>query len=348
MIRQQSSYNGQTPNDSSDYDYDFVPWQPASDHTTIDEAARYSDFPVSVFSPTGRLFPLEAAVRASKTKTQMSNLVIAAKCKDGLVIMTTLPISLYARDHNKTMQSLFLWDEDTEGPIFDMHPCIVGATAGNAVDNRILKDRLMNIGLSALEETDIYSSVLAKAVANQLQVVTQDIGEAQKQRLGRMLASSALILGSQEIWRIDPTGQFWNCHATVIGEDAEKTEDLFYKHLLKECQDRQSPRELLESLSPKEALKLVQSFLETKVTKEQEHQERMLRSKASISQPVESDVSSTEESKTEATTTASDETDVSLPPVYWQAVILDYSSLTKGNPKRTWKRGIFGVNKNKA
>lgn len=46
--------------------------------------------------------------------------------------------------------------------------------------------------------------------------------------------SSALVVGktadtSQTIWRIDPTGQFWNCHAAAIGRGAGVAE----QHLLK-------------------------------------------------------------------------------------------------------------------
>jgi hypothetical protein len=258
-----------------DYDYDYIPWQPSPTNLqNIDEAARYEDMPPIVFSPTGRLHPVEAAVRASKTVTPLSNLLVAMRCRDGLVVISTLPISphLDARiattsirtavdvdgdvdanttrtntsssdssndtdndndngtsdicsdgvgnatsasttdnettndddndndDDNSLYPSLFLFDETCSstvtGPIFDIHPCIVGATAGNAVDNRIMRTKLLALGLNALEnqgafEEDVTTGRVAKDLANQLQVVTQDIGAAQKQKLGRMLAVSS-------------------------------------------------------------------------------------------------------------------------------------------------------------
>ena len=225
--------------ENNDYDYDSVPWQPSqSNHHNIDEAARYEDMPPSVFSPTGRLHPVEAAFRASKTQTPLSNLLVAMRCRDGLVVVSTLPISPHvdariaynSSDSNTTKSntsddnvsnssddvsggpnittdavlypSLFLFDETctstATGPIFDIHPCIIGATAGNAVDNRIMRTKLLALGLHAMDhqsslEEDISTARVAKDLANQLQVVTQDIAAAQKQRLGRMLAVSDLL-----------------------------------------------------------------------------------------------------------------------------------------------------------
>eukprot|EP00531_Pseudo-nitzschia_arenysensis_P012710 CAMPEP_0116147000 /NCGR_PEP_ID=MMETSP0329-20121206/17496_1 /TAXON_ID=697910 /ORGANISM="Pseudo-nitzschia arenysensis, Strain B593" /LENGTH=382 /DNA_ID=CAMNT_0003642849 /DNA_START=50 /DNA_END=1198 /DNA_ORIENTATION=+ len=331
--------------------YDAVPWQPPTDHTAIDEAARYQDFPVSVFSPTGRLFPVEAAVRASKQPTPLSNLVVACNCKEGIIIVATLAISAHVDDassssSNSNSTSLLLDHDDNtvQGPIFDLDPCILGATAGNAVDNQILKQRLL--GLTTVvdpnDDDEVSSGSLAKDLANQLQVVTQDIAASQKQKLGRLLASTALIVGNQKIWRIDPTGQFWDCHATVLGMNADRTEEILYKRLLEECQSRnlKSPQELLESLSAKEALELVCDFLETNIAKQQQQQKE--------AKSAESKKSSEETTKTTTTTTnttSEDEEEASLSsPVYWQGVILDYSSLTrKGSPRRTWKRGVFGV-----
>ena len=83
----------------------------------------------------------------------------------------------------------------TTGPILDIHPCIVAATAGNAVDNRIMRTKLLALGVTAMEtqgsvEEDVRADRVAKDLANQLQVATQDVGAAQKLGLGRMLAVS--------------------------------------------------------------------------------------------------------------------------------------------------------------
>ena len=244
--------------EETSYDYDSAPWQPNPSHHNIDEAARYEDLPPTVFSPTGRLHPVEAVVRASKARTPLSNLLVAMVCRDGLLVVSTLPISpnVDARignsdednntsghnlgdkiidggndesspsvvdqsesddddglvdtnsdndDDEDEAPSLFLFDETctstSTGSIFDIHPCIVGATAGNAVDNRIMRTKLLTLGLNAMDhqgaiEQDVSTARVAKDLANQLQVTTQDIAAAQKQKLGRMLAVSVeLILG---------------------------------------------------------------------------------------------------------------------------------------------------------
>jgi 20S proteasome alpha/beta subunit len=38
-------------------------------------------------------------------------------------------------------------------------------------------------------------------------------------------------LGDGQLWRIDPTGQFWKCNAIVLGRDADKAEAALYKRL---------------------------------------------------------------------------------------------------------------------
>ena len=230
--------------DEANYDYDHAPWQPnPSNLQNIDEAIRYEDMPPTVFSPTGRLHPVEAAVRASKSITPLSNILVAMRCRDGLLVISTFPVSPHvdakittttidantsrtnmtantgdnsddtigpaqnetssstADSDGSAHPSLFLFHETstsaTTGPIFDMHPCIVGATAGNTVDNRIMRAKLLALGLNALEnqgaiEEDVTTGRVAKDLANQLQVVTQDIAAAQKQKLGRILAVSEL------------------------------------------------------------------------------------------------------------------------------------------------------------
>jgi len=35
----------------------------------------------------------------------------------------------------------------------------------------------------------------------------------------------------RDIWRVDPTGQFWNCHAAVVGRGAGTAESLLLKKI---------------------------------------------------------------------------------------------------------------------
>ena len=266
IARARKIVDGSEDENANDNYYDSIPWQTSpSDFQSIDEAARYEDMPPSVFSPTGRLYPVEAAVRASKATTPMSNLLLAMRCRDGLLVISTFPVSPhvdasiiaeFVTDANTTCTntnsakstvcddnsgetildirnvvsvsttnetantsssnessfypSLFLFDETctstTTGSIFDLHPCIVAATAGNAVDNRILRTKLLALGSNAVEnqaavEVEVRAERLAKDLANQLQVVTQDIAMAQKHNLGRLLAVSGFhTCCDHELW----------------------------------------------------------------------------------------------------------------------------------------------------
>jgi hypothetical protein len=258
-----SSYRNVNYDDGLDIDddddegrqyYEGIPWQPSSSNLeSIDEASRYEALDPIVFSPTGRLHPIEAAVKASKAITPLSNLVLAMRYRDGLLLISTIPTSPYLetridntsiddvdekkvyvdtatstatsttgsiKNDNKettnidvnddvddsllssSLSSLFLFDETclttTTCPILDIHPCIVAATAGNAVDNKIMRTRLFALGVSAMEtqgivEEDVSVDQIVRDLANQLQVVTQDLAAAQKQGLDRMIAVSSIF-----------------------------------------------------------------------------------------------------------------------------------------------------------
>lgn len=228
--------------------YEGIPWQPSlSSLENIDETSRYEERQPTVFSPTGRIHPIEAAVKACKAVTPLSNLVLAMRCRDGLLVISTLPTSSYLDittstsctdiknkvsidaasptsagntsihtdnksanstvngtiDNSALSSSLFLFDETclttTTGPILAIHPCIVVATAGNAVDNKVMRSRLLALGVNAIEtqgfvEEDVRVDQIARDLANQLQVVTQDLAAAQKHGFDRMIAVSFLPL----------------------------------------------------------------------------------------------------------------------------------------------------------
>ena len=63
--------------------------------------------------------------------------------------------------------------------------------------------------------------------------------------------------GQKQIWRIDPTGQFYHCHVAILGRGAGIMEDWFQKHILDEKEDISS----LESTN-------VQSYFESKSKEE--------------------------------------------------------------------------------
>ncbi|KAG7351756.1 proteasome subunit [Nitzschia inconspicua] len=263
---------------SSSSGLEDIPWSSESSsssflRSSILEASRYEDFPPIVFSPRGRLHKVEAALKASKLVTPRSNVVVAMKCRHGLLLVTTVPTSPFlnttttiqyptttgdneqdATTTTTSFRSLFLLDETCkttttspivlDGPLFPHD--LVAATGGNAVDGKLLRHALSSLisrdiqSVSGLEPFGhhhhtindpwhvISAKKLARDMANLLQVATQDLRKATIP----LLASSLVILGQDEIWRIDPTGQFWNCHLTVIGQDSDAVETSLFRLLL--------------------------------------------------------------------------------------------------------------------
>jgi hypothetical protein len=170
-------------------------------------------------------------------------------------------------------------------------------------------------------------------------------------RVCLFVQSSAVVLGSRKIWRVDPTGQFWDCQATVLGADADKTEEDLYRRLLQVCEERNlnppegNVRELLDSMPQREALELAEDFLKSRLL-------RMLSPSSKPQPQQDSPQSPTTESSSQQGNTdesAMKSSDDAPTPnlssqIHWQAVILDYSSLTRrGTPRRKVKRGIFGI-----
>jgi len=366
------------PVSASASSYEGIPWQPSlSSLENIDETSRYEELEPIVFSPTGRIHPIEAAVKASKAVTPLSNLVLAIRCRDGLLVISTLPTSSYLDittgctdienkdnvnaatsagnacihsdnksanstvngnfDNSSIFPSLFLFDETclttTTGPILAIHPCIVVATAGNAVDNKVMRSRLFALGVNAIEtqgfvEEDVRVDQVARDLANQLQMVTQDLAAAQKHGFDRMIASSIVVLGNQKIFRIDPTGQFFEMVCAVLGQDADLAEEELHLRLLEECNKERelqgkkhyNVREFLESISHDEALVFAKEFLRSRLTQQLQTPPIQPMKKISAQAP---HVSS---------------------QVYWQAVILDYSSdssTRRRKPRRITRRGTF-------
>jgi hypothetical protein len=177
------------PLSSSSSDWgDGAPWQTSNNDNlrSLLEESTYEDLPPTVFSPTGRLHSVERVVKAAKSPTNpRSNLLLALHCQEGLVVISTIPTSPHL---NTTNNTLFLVNETSSIPyIFDIHPSLTAATAGNAVDGQVLRTKIQAFCEFAMEtqgEDAVQASVLARRVADHLQVATQTVGG----RGGRMLA----------------------------------------------------------------------------------------------------------------------------------------------------------------
>lgn len=244
-----------------------IPWNVNVD--TYSDVETYVDLPPTVFAPNGRLYSVEAAVRACEDDNdQSSNTVLAARCCEGVVVITTSNLSpnVYGaateslrKDGQQNLHSLNLLIEDDDmtaistkeksnhhmalpSTIFRSPFAVIsssttspasrsnfvfGVTGGNAVDSQIVRRKLIRIGDYA-RSSEMWLTVggAARRFADQQQILTQQGGK------GRLLASSVLLMSSQELWRIEPTGQFWQCLASAVGRKSTVIEKLFFDKLL--------------------------------------------------------------------------------------------------------------------
>lgn len=238
------------------------------------DSSLYMDLPPTVFAPNGRLFSVEAAVRACDDDSdESSNTAIAIRCKEGVVIVTTSYRSPYLFDPCDSSIENLSSNEDSDGiadqfdqkqasllvndygfddvdqmdhitkhlalrapfaglalPVGSLDETIIfGVTGGNAVDSQIARSKLQRIGdYARASEGGNYFTVgtAARRFADQQHVLTQQGGK------GRLLASKVILASACEIWRVDPTGQFWQCQAAAIGKKSSNVEELLLEQLL--------------------------------------------------------------------------------------------------------------------
>jgi 20S proteasome alpha/beta subunit len=72
------------------------------------------------------------------------------------------------------------------------------------------------------------------------------------------LQSAAVIIQPDHLWRVDPTGQFWNCKAACIGRGAGLAETYLIDHLNHE-------------LTVEEAISICRDSIENTLPKEKYH-----------------------------------------------------------------------------
>jgi 20S proteasome alpha/beta subunit len=409
-------------------DDDIPPWwyssgsSASASASSVLEASKMEELPPIIFSPRGRLHAVEAAVQASQllaTTRSSSNVVIAMKCRQGLVVVSTIPTSAFVNstttrttavdvavsfddDNNNNNNnnnnnapttamkqeteslspSLFLLEETccttTTSPILssslDGQDDLVAATAGNAVDGNVLRSTLLALMSNYLAKSSsamepiatttatsanaasaasgmsssgyqvlpllLQAKNLARDMANLMQAATQDLQQSQIP----LLASSLVVLGQGDIWRIDPTGQFWRCHATVAGQNANAMETLLWQQLLlllkkrteaeeeeedgnnnidKKKNNSNHPEDIIqfmESLSCSEALELIKECLTVHYTGIQRKQEALLGALNAGAATATADGGLRSDNNSRR---------IIIPQVHWHAVIVDYN--TAGN-----------------
>ena len=121
-----------------------------------------------------------------------------------------------------------------------------------------------------------------------------------------------MIIGNRELWRIDPTGQFFDCHAVVIGNGSERVETELYEKLKKRMSSGDEYfdfENVFEELRLSEALELALECM--KLSIQETPNDR-------IAIPM-------------------------IPTVYWQGLVIDYSAvlITDKAPRRKFLKGQF-------
>lgn len=178
----------------------LAPWQQSIRPSAKDEDI-YGDKPLIVFWPGGRLHSVERAVAAASSKEDpSSNLVVAISCREGIVIVTTLPTSPHLdtettttmeNDKNVTI-SLLMTNTNYRAPLSRLAETTWMVTGGNAVDSNILQSQIRRLSESLLQANDggqslststLSCAILARKTSDHLQTVTQTMGNA-----GRILA----------------------------------------------------------------------------------------------------------------------------------------------------------------
>eukprot|EP00591_Stephanopyxis_turris_P008291 CAMPEP_0195509578 /NCGR_PEP_ID=MMETSP0794_2-20130614/2476_1 /TAXON_ID=515487 /ORGANISM="Stephanopyxis turris, Strain CCMP 815" /LENGTH=384 /DNA_ID=CAMNT_0040636837 /DNA_START=156 /DNA_END=1310 /DNA_ORIENTATION=- len=233
------------------------------------EEGRFSQLPPTVFAPSGRLHMVERVMReCSDINDKSAPLAMALKCGGGgnsdddddddddggfIVMVSTRPVSPFApsvpssSSYDGAYSAPLLTEEQyNEGTMSILTPSLISATGGNAVEAIVLSRRIQEMALSIQASNgvtgvmnrafSIDSFVLAKQLADAAQSSTQAVNG----KAGRMLSSSALIIGvdspimttpKSNIWRVDPTGQFWNCNAAAVGRGAGTAEAIFMRRV---------------------------------------------------------------------------------------------------------------------
>jgi 20S proteasome alpha/beta subunit len=186
---------------------------------------------IAVFAPSGRVVPVENILPLSQHDGPATNAVVAIRCNYGVVIVSTIPKSPYLYDPKKILTndsnqtSLLLPTSTTtpkqqqyqHAPFCRLSSRMFAVTAGNAVDAQVLRHVLLDASASSSRHYRTARSV-AREAADALQTSTQLQSDV------RLLACSALVVDGNELWRVDPTGQFFLCRAAIVGRRASDIE----------------------------------------------------------------------------------------------------------------------------
>jgi 20S proteasome alpha/beta subunit len=210
-------------------------------------AQQYATLPPTVFAPGGRLFSVERACQGVQDDTPSHNLVVAIHCAEGIVVVTSSLASSYlAGDmptHHTNSSNRTSWLEEEplvlpdtgipRPPFCRLSSHLWGVTAGHATDAQLLRLQLQAVteDLRGREDSEQESLAQPSVVARSLADLRHRATQAPASGQDVLLNATAVVFGDTpgqgqngDLWRVDPTGQFWQCTAVVVGRRADVAE----------------------------------------------------------------------------------------------------------------------------
>lgn len=209
----------------------------------------YSSLSPTIFAPGGRLFSVERTLLAVKEDHPFNNLVIAIKCRNAMVVVTSEVTSPYlssamtnatskldaaVASPDDSFPSLLLPDTGVARPPFcRLATDLWGVTAGRATDAQLLRLQLHGVAETvryrqgAEDDGLARPAVLARSLADRRQRATQQSSNDDDDDDGSdygLLNATALIFHRDDLWRVEPSGQFFACQAAVVGRKADVAE----------------------------------------------------------------------------------------------------------------------------
>eukprot|EP00767_Chilomastix_cuspidata_P001142 gnl/Chilomastix_cuspidata/1352.p1 GENE.gnl/Chilomastix_cuspidata/1352~~gnl/Chilomastix_cuspidata/1352.p1 ORF type:complete len:255 (-),score=135.00 gnl/Chilomastix_cuspidata/1352:35-799(-) len=171
---------------------------------------------ITVFSPDGKIYQVEYALKAVKSAGVTA---IAALAKNGAVVVTQKFMKEKIFD---TTDNMFL---------FDVSKNVFGCVTGRPADCRSLISRARDEALEFAYTNgyEMETDVLARRMADLAQVSTQ---HARVRPLGAalLLYSAGGELGPQ-LWRVDPTGLVLGLRAVCVGARETDASQKLERHL---------------------------------------------------------------------------------------------------------------------
>jgi len=189
------------------------------------------DRAITMFSPDGRLLQVEYA----KKTVKQGSTAIGIVCKDGVLLVT-----------DKRIVDPLVVPESVE-KIFQIDDHIAATASGILSDARVLIERSQ---IKAQQhrvtfDTPVDSLTIVKDICDLKQLCTQSGG---LRPFGVSILVAGIDNGHPKLFETDPTGIYFQYHATVIGEGETEIEEILHKEYKKDISIDEALKLAIKSL----------------------------------------------------------------------------------------------------